>query len=210
MFEFEAFPKIPRFKSAVCVTEKVDGTNGQIALFELTTFDQVDAVNADPYCLRIFSAPENGGTPMALYAGSRSRWIRPGKDTDNYGFAAWVYTNADELQKLGPGRHFGEWYGAGIQRNYGLKEKRFALFNTVRWNPENPNRPACCGVVPVLAQSADVDIDDVMRDLKGQGSRINTDAYYPPEGIVIYHAASRQYYKRTYEKDGGKWMQEAA
>jgi hypothetical protein len=78
---------------------------------------------------------------------SRSRWITP--DDDNFGFAAWVEANRDELLTLGPGRHFGEWWGSGIQRGYGLPkgEKRFSLFNVSRWGE---SRPACCHVVPVL------------------------------------------------------------
>jgi hypothetical protein len=53
----------------------------------------------------------------------------------------------DDLLTLGPGRHFGEWWGAGIQRRYGLTEKRFSLFNVTRWGEA---RPACCHVVPTL------------------------------------------------------------
>ena len=34
---------------------------------------------------------------------------------------------------LVPGRHFGEWWGSGIQRGYGLDEKTFSLFNAYRW-----------------------------------------------------------------------------
>ena len=52
--------------------------------------------------------------------------------------------------ELGVGQHFGEWWGFGIQRGYGLHERRFSLFNTGRWS-DPAVRPACCGVVPVLA-----------------------------------------------------------
>ena len=68
---------------------------------------------------------------------------------------------------LGEGIHFGEWWGLGIQRNYGMNEKVFSLFNTKRWiSVPSANAgeaitdvetgkdryvvPHCCNVVPVL------------------------------------------------------------
>jgi hypothetical protein len=68
-----------------------------------------------------------------MLAGSRSQYITP--ERDNHGFARWVQDDADELWALGEGRHFGEWWGSGIQRGYGLQkgEKRFSLFNVARW-----------------------------------------------------------------------------
>ncbi len=64
-----------------------------------------------------------------MFIGSRTRWITA--QDDNHGFARWVEGNKQELLKLGAGRHFGEWWGSGIQRGYGLQkgEKRFSLFN---------------------------------------------------------------------------------
>ena len=100
--EFIAFPKIARLRRDCVITEKLDGTNAQIVIQD--------------------------GEIVAV--GSRSRWITPGKDTDNYGFAGWVEQNRAELLGLGDGTHFGEWWGSGIQRNYGLTEKRFSLPST--------------------------------------------------------------------------------
>lgn len=207
IFQFEAYPKIPRYKSEVIVTEKIDGTNAQVAWFPVTSGEALDRAMTDPFCLRLQPAFGNGDSVMALYAGSRSRWLRPDKSADNFGFAAWVQSNAEELLKLGEGRHFGEWYGAGIQRGYGLDHKRFALFNTQRWNEENPNRPACCEVVPVLAKGTDedADVENVLLALKMSGSKA-VPGYLNPEGVVIYHAASRNLYKRTFEQDKGKWQ----
>ncbi|MDE2467212.1 MAG: RNA ligase family protein, partial [Bradyrhizobium sp.] len=137
------------------MTEKIDGTNAQIAWFELQSEEAVEAAAADPLCLKVVSGQYDGESPMALYAGSRNRWLLPGKQ-DNFGFAAWVFANSAELLKLGPGRHFGEWYGAGIQRGYGLTEKRFALFNTARWLADD--RATCCDVVPILAKGEDINL----------------------------------------------------
>lgn len=170
---FEAFPKIPRLKRDCVVTEKIDGTNAQIII------------------------TEHG----EIGAASRTRLITPGKDTDNFGFAGWVEDNKDELLKLGPGRHFGEWYGLGIQRGYGLDEKRFALFNTGRWN-DNPDRPECCDVVPVLyaGQFTDWDIEVALANLAVGGSKM-VPGFPEPEGIVVFHTASRTMFKRTLEGD---------
>src|SRR5882724_1551391 len=94
---FEPFPKIGRLKRDCLVTEKIDGTNAQVFIVHDSGFENNEAV----------AKVDN----HYIYAGSRSRWLQPGKTTDNFGFAGWVNDNAAELVKLGPGRHFGEWWG---------------------------------------------------------------------------------------------------
>jgi hypothetical protein len=201
-FAFEEFPKIPRLKKGVVITEKLDGTNAQIAIFELTQ-ESYDVAAADPSCLVIRHGLGAGDSPLAFYAGSRNRWITPGKSTDNFGFAGWVLDNVEELSKLGPGRHYGEWWGKGIgPRQYGLADRRFSLFNTARWNQDNPNRPACCSAVPVIPVD---DPDEAMKWLKEDGS-LAAPGFMNPEGIVVFHQGSRQLYKRTFDNDGGKWV----
>jgi len=174
---FTAFPKIARLNRSVIITEKIDGTNAGIYIPEY--------------------ASEN---PEQVFASSRKRWITV--DDDNFGFARWVRDHADDLLTLGPGMHFGEWYGAGIQRGYGLMEKRFALFNTTRWMDGRQPRPMCCGVVPLLhSQTMDkLNIPQVLNFLRSQGSII-VPGFMKPEGIVIYHTASRDSYKITLEND---------
>lgn len=204
---FEEFPKIPRLKREVVITEKVDGTNAQIHLVELSSPELLNAATVDPFCLRIYPGVENGASAFALYAGSRTRWLDTSSKGDNFSFAKWVLENSDELYKLGPGRHYGEWYGLGIQRNYGLKEKRFALFNVGRWTAET--KPACCDVVPILLRGEDASVDVAMADLKELGSSI-APGFMNPEGVVVFHSASRQMYKVTFKDDGGKWRGDVA
>jgi hypothetical protein len=130
---------------------------------------------------------------------SRSRIITPADD--NFGFAAWVSAHRDELLGLGDGSHFGEWWGAGIQRRYGLSEKRFSLFNVGRWTEENP-APSCCHLVPIL-YTGDFDtaaIDATMAKLAAEGSAA-APGFMKPEGIIVCHTASRCLFKRTIEKD---------
>lgn len=192
--EFKAFKKIPRLSRDIVITEKIDGTNAQVLVVQMVELPRT----RDAELLYI---DEVHG--LGLLAGSRSRWLTPGKQ-DNHSFAAWAKSNAEELVKLGPGRHFGEWWGQGIQRRYGLQEKRFSLFNTEVWAP-NEARPSCVDVVPVLYQGPWMDgnkfaPDAALEDLKAGGSRA-APGFMNPEGIVVYHRASGCYFKQTLEKD---------
>lgn len=168
---FEEFPKIARLRRGCVVTEKLDGTNAQVIVTDTGE----------------------------VAAASRTRLITV--ENDNYGFARWVQANADELRKLGPGRHFGEWWGNGIQRGYGLKEKRFSLFNVERWSDPTV-RPACCHVVPVLYRGTfDTDVINLaVSDLAREGSRA-VPGFMRPEGVVVWHEAARQLFKITCERD---------
>ncbi len=109
---FEAWPKtkhVDKVLGSVIVTEKIDGTNA---------------------CL-VF---EEDGT---MYAQSRNRIITPA--TDNQGFARWAYYHQDELFNiLGPGRHFGEWWGRGIGRKYNMEHNVFSVFNNGRFYKTDP------------------------------------------------------------------------
>ena len=170
---FIEFPKIARLNRECCVTEKIDGTNAQVHI------------------------TEDG----RVIAGSRNRIVT--LSDDNYGFAAWVAKNEEELRKLGPGRHYGEWWGAGIQRRYGLTgaDKRFSLFNVRRWSDDSV-RPACCGLVPILYTGPFLTnaIVGCIEDLRVNGSRA-APGFMKPEGVIIWHDAARVMFKATLEKD---------
>lgn len=173
--DFEPFQKIARLTRECTITEKIDGTNGCIFIGESGEF----------------------------LVGSRTRWITP--QDDNYGFARWAHENKEDLLKLGPGRHFGEWWGQGIQRNYSQTRKRFSLFNTSKWSDEAA-RPACCDVVPVL-YSGLLDEYGVLKGVKAAIKRLTEEGsvaapgFMKPEGIIIYHHAANLYFKKTLEKD---------
>jgi hypothetical protein len=170
--EFEEFPKIARLRRTVFVSEKIDGTNAQIVITD-------DGV---------------------IRAGSRKRWIT--SEDDNFGFARWVEQNRRDLMALGPGRHFGEWWGQGIQRGYGLTEKRFSLFNTKRWGHEDV-RPSCCHVVPELFVHEDIAlaVESSLERLRTEGS-FAAPGFMEPEGIVVYMAQANQMFKVTLKNDG--------
>jgi len=183
---FAPFPKLARLSRECTITEKIDGTNAQVLII---------AEDAPNFIPDDFMLAQVGG--FGLWAGSRTRMIWPGKNTDNYGFARWVFENADELVKLGPGRHFGEWWGKGIQRGYGLDERCFSLFDTHKWGFD---RPACCDVVPVLYKgefTTDA-VEAAMEDLRKEGSHAVIN-FMNPEGIVVYHEHARVAFKKTFD-----------
>lgn len=167
--QFVGFPKIARLSREIIITEKIDGTNAQVFI----------------------------GEDGVILAGSRSRWVSV--EDDNHGFAKWVKDNADELRELGPGRHFGEWWGHGIQREYGISEKRFSLFNVSRWGE---SRPACCHVVPVLyrGEFTETAWSDCLADLVERGSAA-APGFMRPEGIIVFHVAANIGFKKTIERD---------
>ncbi|MFI8084349.1 RNA ligase family protein [Kitasatospora sp. NPDC086009] len=199
--EFVDMGKTPRLFRDIIITEKIDGTNAGIHV-----------------------SPDG-----QVAAQSRNRIITP--DSDNYGFARWVADNADELAHiLGPGLHFGEWWGQGIQRRYGLTERpvgdeshvvdrRFSLFNVDRWHKAGPDgesmhsraeQSSLCGVVdvvPVLYRGTfrEEMIVFVMAELRRAGS-FAVPGFMNPEGICVYHSQSRTVYKVTLDNhDRGKW-----
>lgn len=174
VIEFKEFPKIARLNREVIVTEKIDGTNAAVIV------------------------TEDG----QVAAQSRSRLITP--EDDNFGFAAWVQENADMLRiGLGPGHHFGEWWGRGVQRGYGLQERRFSLFNVSRWN-DDAVRPACCHVVPVIIRGEPSQSFEVaaaaLTVLRERGS-LAAPGFMKPEGIVAFHVQGNLMFKATLEKD---------
>ena len=173
--QFVGFPPIRRLSRTMVVTEKIDGTNAQILI------------------------TEDG----RIQAGSRNRWITP--EDDNFGFARWVAENETELLRLGPGQHFGEWWGIGIQRRYGLDHKRFSLFNAHRWSDERGERPDICHVVPTLGigEFSTSYIAGILDDLADKGS-VAAPGFMNPEGVVVYHARSKTLFKKTLGGDGAK------
>jgi len=188
--QFTQFPKMARLQREVIVTEKIDGTNAQLYI------------------------TDDG----KMLFGSRTRWITPGDD--NFGFARWATDHKDELMQLGPGRHFGEWWGRGIQRNYGLSYRRFSLFNVVRWCPRgevpkaiptaDPRNvkmqdmlPSCCHLVPILWQGLFSTAEATIQlwELGQTGSQA-APGFMNPEGIVLFHTAGNVGFKMTLDNDG--------
>lgn len=189
--EFQSFSDIERFNSQVTITEKIHGTNAQVYVFEYTS------TNGQSHEPR-----------MGVRAGSRTRIITP--EDDNYGFARWVHDNADGLIKtLGPGLHFGEWFGSGINSGYNLTkgEKRFALFNVHRWEKVDLSAVPGLAVVPVLYRGPYRDgiVTEVMTTLKAMGSQA-VQGFMNPEGVVIRFDRNGAMFKQVFTAEESSWQ----
>ncbi len=168
--DFESFGQIKRLsKIEMVITQKIHGTNAQIFI----------EAHEDCFDERSYS----------IKAGSRTRWVYPGDD--NYGFAAWVEANKDELIRcLGVGRHYGE----------GLAKKTLCLFNHGRYNELPPD----CVMVPVLYRGPlDLGmVPIVMNRLKEEGSALSP-GFMRPEGVVTQFAGHR--YKSVFDAEETQW-----
>lgn len=177
--KFESFPDIKKLgTAALFITQKIHGSNAQVYIFQ---------------------TPEGG---LDLMVGSRSRWIAPGND--NYGFAEMVYANKQEfIDKLGPGRHYGEWAGPGINSGEGLSTKTFVLFDHWKYPPERPLPPNTV-IVPILYAGAfDLGkVQECMDDLKTNGSKL-VSGYNRPEGVVVNMKGQR--YKVVFADEETGW-----
>lgn len=174
---FSGWPKTPRLFRDMTITEKIDGTNSAVII---TEDGQVGAQ-------------------------SRNRLIYPGKSTDNYGFARWVQGNSAMLiELLGPGHHYGEWWGHKIARAYGLSngERRFSLFNVNRYAGAPLGIVEGLGVVPTLYEGIFEEgaVRAVVDVLRLSGSRAEP-GFMRPEGLIVHHSAANQIFKVTLEWD---------
>lgn len=175
--EFVEWPKTSRLFRDITITEKIDGTNAGINIAE------------DGTCV----------------AQSRTRCLTDDLP-DNYGFRTWVLANSVGLfETLGPGRHFGEWWGRGIQRGYGLDHKRFSLFNTAKWGEVDLSAVSGLGVVPVLSHyTFDTGFIKAVLHFLAQEGSVAAPGYNRPEGICVYHHASNNVFKVLIENDEGR------
>jgi len=203
--DFEPFPKIPRLNRDIVVTEKIDGTNAAVLVQP-----GMIGESAPEGMIDVFVDTNAGTDWFWVGAQSRKRAIVPNevsKGADNAGFAAWVWENATTLARLlGPGRHYGEWWGKGIQGRYPSVERRFWLFNPrfhfhadPRVEPLLVDRTL--GTVPVLYAGPfdQAIIDRTVDKLRDEGSVAAPGE--SAEGVIIFHEAARQLFKVTCHDD---------
>ncbi len=193
--EFKSFEKIPRFSRVnMQVTQKIHGTNAAIVIHKF---------EGDPTSLELGSAYQIvDDTWYQVKCQSRNKFIIPGDD--NYGFAAFVFANVTEfIEKLGPGVHYGEWAGPGINSGEGLKEKTFVLFDFWKYPPER-TLPPQTKVVPLLYDGPfdQFHLDTLLLVLKNQGSRL-VPGFMRPEGVVVRVLGQRL--KLVFEAEETQW-----
>ena len=180
---YSSFPSIERLENIYCViSEKIDGTNGLIEINETN-----------------------------VRFGSRNRYIS--FSDDNAGFANFFkdyearFKDAAKditTDKSYPLRIYGEWFGRGIQRGYGLKDKFFMPFSSfyseklIEYQVPNVITP---NIMYTGKFSMEV-VDTCMQQLKLNGSGVVKD-YKQPEGIVIFFPKYNFRLKETF--DGAKW-----
>lgn len=192
MVEFKEWPKIPRgLGETMTITEKIDGTNACV-IVETNELGYDVVVGAQSRTQLLCSKESND---------LDAPWVNI---TDNFGFADWVRRNENLLETLGPGYHYGEWAGPGIQKNHhNLERKTFFLFNSDRWRDGRAPRPLGVECVPVLFEGEATRenitkvMDDLWKNAKEKG--------YHPEGVVIWYHRTRRYEKVTFENAAGKW-----
>lgn len=169
--EFRPFPKVPRLNRQMVITEKVDGTNGVIHIWD----------------------------DLSILVGSRNRWLSPEKGKDNFDFARWVEERKDALIScLGPGTHYGEYFGRNygmLDRHFALfNTKRWSIDNT-------RSVPGLTVVPVLYEGLFDTQvIASVLLGLQMGGS-VMVPNYRAPEGIMVYHVAAGHYFKVTVEHD---------
>jgi hypothetical protein len=214
------------------ITEKIDGTNAQLNIASTPYEDFFEgglwSIAGEQDGWQYLHHPQAGyvitdtDQNMMIRIGSRNRWINPdaiaGKGSDNFGFAHWAWTNITELSKLGVGRHYGEWYGRGVQKCYpSVTTKAWALFEHQRHigayiamkEGHETAFPSVCELVPLLFKGGyDTNIIELtMASLQETGSLLcNGDA---AEGVVvdIPHTDFKQ--KLTFNYSEGKWKEAA-
>ena len=187
--EFKAWPKTPRLENELMViTEKIDGTNACVIFHEVSKGEEHNAITTLSY---------EGDLEIGVWAQSRTRLIYP--EDDNFGFAKYVKENAEELFfLLGMGRHYGEWWGQGIQRTYGADRKYFSLFNT--FIPVNLNEIGVKSIPVIYSGKFDLNIvPGAIESLKVDGSRAYP-GYMKPEGICIYLRSTDTIYRVPFDK----------
>jgi hypothetical protein len=205
--EFAKFSSIGRLYRDVTITEKIDGMNACIVIVELNGEDLY--LNAVAH---VKAMPFNSFEPRSFAVGVQSRKQFLSLDNDIQGLAAWVLEHAQELvQALGPGYHYGEYWGKNIQRSYHQKRNWFSLFNTKRWSKDNVGHIDGLLTVPVLYSGPYADwVNEIqLHRLETQGSFAaqevdDRELDFRAEGIVGWHVALDTYYKVTLEGDGHK------
>jgi len=196
---YPSYPKIERFKNIYCViSEKVDGTNGLISIYEDTEADNK--------------------TTIEVRFGSRNKWIDV--HNDNAGFCNFFTPHIEKIKMIPkvlqdnaenelddrneasrfPIRIYGEWYGQSIQRNYGLKEKLFMPFSTILAEAMISVGIPNIKVPEVIYKGkfSTLELSHAMGLLSTDGSLV-VPGWFNPEGVVIYFPKYNFCLKDTFE-----------
>lgn len=195
MGEFKGWGSTTRENKNKTITEKIDGTNACIVIY-------------------------NG----KVSAQSRKRMITPDDDNFGFAKWVYENAGV-LTDTLGYGYHYGEWYGEGIQKNpLGIEGKRFALFHATKYTEGNGyelNKVDGLETVPLLhhGQCSVFTIPEIMQNLEAYGSKVEgakvigqmetfpgIQICAPAEGIIIWNNETKTRTKMLLENDAfHKW-----
>lgn len=202
--EFKSFQKLPRLNEEhMYISEKIDGTNAQIMIYEDfeedNTKHKIFIEAEDKYGWEKSNETLKGAKSVRkMKIGSRNRWIT--LEDDNFGFARWCKTHEAELIKLPVGRHYGEWWGNGIQRTYGMKEKKLSLFNQSLYAVKEII--PCIDFVPVLYDGPfDLDVINTYKQYLKQNGSAAAPGFNNPEGVVVYLKRASIMFKLPFDNE---------
>lgn len=199
MGQFKGWGSTPRWHKGLTITEKINGTNAAIVIY-------------------------NG----QVKAQSRKRMITPDDDNFGFAKWVYDNAGA-LTDTLGYGYHYGEWFGPGIQKNpLGVESKRFALFHATKYTEDNGyelNKVDGLETVPLLfhGQADLFTVAHTVENLATFGTRVEgaatqeivevfagEDGSYTvkakAEGVIVWHKETKQNYKILLEDDAfHKW-----
>lgn len=169
--DFEPWGKTARLQSPITISEKIDGTNGVIK----------------------FAGEQ-------MFVGSRKRWVFP--HDDNFGFALWANDNYEELLDIfGPNSTtYGEWWGRGIQRGYGLGVRNFSPFWPIS-APRTLSDGSTVETVPIIWRGdfSQVAVEMAIAQLRSYGS-LAAPGFMQVEGVVVQFDHNRTRFKVVIDK----------
>lgn len=193
MGQFKGWGSTPRWHKGLTVTEKINGTNACVLIYD----GQVKAQ-------------------------SRKRMITPDDDNYGFAKWVYDNAGV-LMDTLGFGYHYGEWFGPGIQGNpLGVESKRFALFHATKYTEDNGyelNKVDGLETVPLLfhGQANWMTIGDILQGLDTWGTNVTGAKSWideetgfshsaAAEGIIVWHKETQQKYKILLEDDAfHKW-----
>ena len=193
---YNSFPSIERLENIYCIiSEKIDGTNGLIEINETN----VRFGSRNRYIS--FSDDNAGFANFFRHYEAKLEDVAKDVITKELELNGETLTSCNESYPL---RIYGEWFGCGIQRGYGLKDKFFMPFSSfygeklIEYQVPNVITP---NIMYTGKFSMEV-VGTCMQQLKLNGSGVVKD-YKQPEGIVIFFPKYNFRLKETF--DGAKW-----
>lgn len=197
---FKKWNSTPRlFNSNMTITEKIDGSNGAIHVVPSKMFgdlhSELDSAS--------YGYVTRGRDKYVVLAQSRSRILSV--EEDNHGFAQWVIDRAETLvDDLGVGVHYGEFWGLKINSGYNTPHKHFSLFNADRWEYTDFTTEHLHHVPILYRGKFDTSfVKSTLLMLQSHGS-FASPGFRKPEGVCVFHHASKQTFKYTLNGDGHK------